>query len=258
MTIKIDEKRCVLCGLCITQCPAGAFKGEGEHTVGQSRVFESIKLDNELCTECGECTAYQFWCPAEAIYDDSPEKTASTEERVERGDDGKKYSRLIFEYNEEEDPFAQMIPEDIPFNQIMRFNSDSFPVSGANFNWVQWIMPHDKPFLDIGHPPHIHKDPELLFHIGGDPNNPTELNSEVEFYLGVEMEKHVLTKSCVIYIPPNVVHSPWKPLYTKRPWIFIEVNQGPVHTEKGYHQCLKPEQWNSPDLMMPAFADDKY
>ena len=186
MTIKRDEKRCVLCGLCITQCPAGAFKGEGEHTVGQSRVFESITHDKELCTECGECTAYQFWCPAEAIYDDLSDKIAGTEGRVKRGDNGKKYSKLIFQYNEEEDPFTEMIGDDITFTQIMRFNSDTFPVPGANFNWVQWIMPHDKPFLDIGHPPHIHKDPELLFHIGGDPNNPTELNSEVEFYLGVD------------------------------------------------------------------------
>jgi hypothetical protein len=76
--------------------------------------------------------------------------------------------------------------------------------------------------------------------------------------MGVELERYVLTKSCVIYIPFNVVHSPMKPLYTKHPWIFIEVNQGSTHTEKGYHQILKPEQWNSPDLMKPSFADDKY
>ena len=90
MTIKRDEKRCVLCGLCISQCPAGAFKGDGEHTVGQSRVFESITYDKDLCTECGECTAYQFWCPAEAIFDDSPEKTAGAEERIEIEDSKKR------------------------------------------------------------------------------------------------------------------------------------------------------------------------
>jgi ferredoxin len=258
MSIERDEKKCVLCGLCITQCPAGAFRGEGEHRVGQSHVFESIAHDNELCTECGECTAYQFWCPAEAIYEDLPDKTAEVEERLEIGGDGKKYSKLIYEYKEGDDPYLMNIPADVPFNQITRFNSDTFPVPGANFHWVQWIMPHDKPFQDIGHPPHIHKDPELLFFIGGDPNNPTELNAEIEYYMGVELERYELVKSCVVYIPPNVVHSPMKPLRTRRPWIFIEVNQGPVHTEKGYHQILKPEQWNSPDLMKPSFADDNY
>ena len=121
MTIKRDEKRCLLCGLCVSQCQFGVFKGEGEHMVGQSRIFESIALDNGLCTDCGECTAYQFWCPAEAVYDDSTDKTVYPDARVERGDDGKKYSKLIFEYNEAEDPFAQRIGEDVPFNQIMRY-----------------------------------------------------------------------------------------------------------------------------------------
>ena len=258
MTLRINKERCVKCGLCILQCQYGAYRGEGEHRVGQSLVFDSVRYDDDACTECGECTAYQFWCPAEAIYEDSLEKTAAGETRVEVGEDGKKYSKLIYEYKHGDDPFLMDMPKEVPFNQVTRFNTDTFPIPGCQFNWVQWIMPHDKPFLDIGHPPHIHKDPELLFFIGGDPDDPTELNSEVEYYMGVELEKYVITKSCVIYIPPNVVHSPWKPLYTTRPWIFIEVNQGPTHTEKGYHQCLKPEQWDHPDLQLPAFADDKY
>ncbi len=259
MALKIDETRCVLCGLCIGDCPAGAFRGEGEHMVGQSRVFDSVTLENEVCTDCGDCTANQFWCPAEAIYDAPATETPfGTRVQAGREGDGKKFSECIYEYKEGDDPYVDTIPENMPFNLVTRFGSDSFPISGANFFWVQWILPHDEPFLEIGHPPHIHKDPELLFHIGGDANNPTDLGSEVEWYMGVEMERHVITKSCVIYIPPNVVHSPWRPLYSKRPWIFIEVNQGPSHTEKGYHQCLRPEQWDSPDLMMPHFADDKY
>jgi hypothetical protein len=92
-----------------------------------------------------------------------------------------------------------------------------------------------------GHPPHIHKDAELLFHIGTNPDDPMDLGGEVQMYMGPEMEKHVFDKSTVIWIPPNFIHSPWKPLKTTRPWIFIEVNQGPVHTEKSFRQLLPTE-----------------
>lgn len=258
MTIRINEERCVKCGLCVTQCQYDVFAGEGEYRVGQSKVYEAITLDNDNCTDCGECTDYQFWCPAEAVFDDTADQSPGKENRVEVSQNGKKYEQLFYQYKHGDDPFLMNISDEIPFNQVTRFNTDTFPIPGCQFNWVQWIMPHDKPFLDLGHPPHIHKDPELLFFIGGDPENPSELNSEIEFYMGVELEKYVITKSCVIYIPPNVVHSPWKPLYTTRPWIFIEVNQGPTHTEKGYHQCLNENQWGHPDLQRESFADDKY
>jgi hypothetical protein len=92
-----------------------------------------------------------------------------------------------------------------------------------------------------GHPPHIHKYAELLFHIGTNPEDPMDLGAEVQMYMGPEMERHVFSKSTCIWIPPNFIHSPWKPLSTTRPWIFIEVNQGPVHTEKSFRQLLPKE-----------------
>jgi len=92
-----------------------------------------------------------------------------------------------------------------------------------------------------GHPPHIHKDAELLFHIGTNPDDPMDLGAEIQMYMGPEMEVHTFNKTTVIWIPPNFIHSPWKPLKTWRPWIFIEVNQGPVHTEKSFRQLLPRE-----------------
>ena len=92
-----------------------------------------------------------------------------------------------------------------------------------------------------GHPPHIHRDAELLFHIGTNPDDPMDLGAEVQMYMGPEMERHVFDKTTCIYIPPNFIHAPWKPVNTVRPWIFIEVNQGPSHTEKSFRQLLPPE-----------------
>ena len=125
-----------------------------------------------------------------------------------------------------------------PFVSIM----DDTVVKGSHFYMVHWVMPGTKPTSSaVGHPPHIHKDAELQFHIGTDPNNPLDLGAEVELFMGPELERHIITKSCVVFIPPNFIHSPWKPLKTERPWIFIEVNQGLRHTEKLYPQVLPKE-----------------
>lgn len=230
MPSKIDESICLKCGLCIKNCPHGAIEGSNPTKVSTSDVYERVWVDPDLCQDCGTCTSMDYWCPAEAI---SEEGAAP---RPELAEGQKKYSKYIYEYDGR-DGFK--FTEGIPFNMITRIDKDVMP--GSDFYMIHWVLPHDEPFLKVGHPPHIHKDPELLFHIGSDPNNPQDLGAEIELYLGAELEKHIITKSCVIYIPPNFVHAPWKPIKTWRPWIFIEVNQGPKHTEKGYHQLLTPE-----------------
>lgn len=118
---------------------------------------------------------------------------------------------------------------------------DDTVVKGSYFYFLHWVLPNPDFDFPVGHPPHIHKDAELLFHIGTNPDDPTDLGAEVELYMGPELERHVITKTTVVYIPPNFVHCPWKPLKTVRPWIFLEVNQGPMHTEKLYPQVLPKE-----------------
>ena len=124
---------------------------------------------------------------------------------------------------------------------------DDSIIQGSNFYWVLIMPEMAQPLMAVGHPPHIHKDAELLFHIGTDPNNPMDLGGEVEFFMGPEMERHLITNSCAIYIPPGFIHSPWRALKTYRPWIFLEVNQGLKHTEKFYPQLLSKEQREQTD-----------
>ena len=59
--------------------------------------------------------------------------------------------------------------------------------------------------------PHVHDVPELLCFYGSDPENPHDLGGEVEFW--IEGEKHILTKSSLIFIPAGVSHLP---LYVNR------------------------------------------
>jgi len=122
---------------------------------------------------------------------------------------------------------------------------------------VHWVMP-GVPVIGIGHPPHIHKDAELLFHIGSNPDDPMDLGAEVEMYMGEEMGKYTFNRSTCIYIPPNFIHCPWRPLKTVRPWIMIQVNQGPVHTEKGFHQLLPKEVREKYAKELSIFKDEGF
>jgi hypothetical protein len=128
---------------------------------------------------------------------------------------------------------------------------DDTVAKGSHVYSVFWVFPNTfgQP-LDrepgkykwwAGHPPHIHKEAELLFHIGMNPDDPSDLGGEVVIYMGKELERHVFTRSTVVYIPPNFIHCPWTPVRTWRPWISIEVHQSPMPTEKGFWQILPEE-----------------
>jgi hypothetical protein len=122
---------------------------------------------------------------------------------------------------------------------LERFGNEKVP--GSNFYFLHWVLPHDKPRMTIGHPPHMHKEAELLIHIGTNPEDPSDLGAEVELCMGPKMERHIITKSTIVFIPPNCIHAPWNPLRTWRPWIFMEINQGLEHTEKFFPQMLPEE-----------------
>lgn len=54
--------------------------------------------------------------------------------------------------------------------------------------------------------PHSHNYPEILGFYGSDPEDPNNLGGEVELYL--DGEQHVITKSSMVCIPPNMPHCP--------------------------------------------------
>ncbi|HTY81672.1 MAG TPA: hypothetical protein VMB24_02725 [Dehalococcoidales bacterium] len=83
--------------------------------------------------------------------------------------------------------------------------------------------------------------------VGTNPDDPTDLGAEVELQMGPERETPTLTKSTVVYIPPNMIHCPYIIKKTIRPWIFMEINQGPVHTEKLFPQVLTDAERASVD-----------
>jgi len=72
--------------------------------------------------------------------------------------------------------------------------------------------------------PHSHDFVELLCFIGGNPTDITDLGAEIEFCLGEEQEKHIITKTAVVSIPANLVHCPINITKVEKPIVFLEVS----------------------------------
>ena len=53
---------------------------------------------------------------------------------------------------------------------------------------------------------HTHDCPEIIGFFSNDPDNPNELGGEIEFWF--EDEKHIITKSCLIFVPAGLKHCP--------------------------------------------------
>jgi len=55
VTLKLDEKKCTGCGMCLEVCPHGVFKMNTGHVEIRNR---------DACMECGACSRN---CPFEAV-----------------------------------------------------------------------------------------------------------------------------------------------------------------------------------------------
>jgi hypothetical protein len=64
-------------------------------------------------------------------------------------------------------------------------------------------------------PSHTHDFDEVLAFYGSDPENLRDLCGEVELWL--DDERHVLTRSCIVYIPKGLKHCPMNILRADRP-----------------------------------------
>jgi ferredoxin len=66
---KINTEKCLKCGVCVTQCPHGAFVVDEKYTEFDGLVLYRTRIDKDLCVECGECMdTLEWWCPAKAVY----------------------------------------------------------------------------------------------------------------------------------------------------------------------------------------------
>ena len=86
--------------------------------------------------------------------------------------------------------------------QILYIDS-TFVKEAPFFTVCNWTWPG----TDLApSPPHVHDFDELYAFVGSNPEDTSDLCGEIEIWLGDE--KHVLTKTCMVFIPKGLKHGP--------------------------------------------------
>jgi len=116
--------------------------------------------------------------------------------------------------------------------------ADNDIIEGCNYFSAMWMG--ESATKMMGHGPHKHPVPEVLVALGTDPRNPMDLGAEFEMYMGMEMEKHIVNRSSLIYVPENTVHCPFTITKLTRPFLFLQAHYGPKLAETPMRE-LVPE-----------------
>ena len=155
-------------------------------------------------------------------------------------------------------------PPERPIPWVAKLNG----ISGFKCSYsLHWNMPFDERMQPavpegqriVGHPPHKHKENEILFLFGSDPDDPWDLGATVEMCIGPDMERFVIERSCCLSIPADTPHGFYHISRCTRPWMFVEVHEGSEKTEKFLWDYLTPEEIASiPENMMKMWVDTGY
>jgi hypothetical protein len=103
-------------------------------------------------------------------------------------------------------------------------------IKGSFYVSCGWFWPA----MDSNNPdqraskPHSHPYNEVVAMIGTDPKNPSDLGGECEITLNGE--KHLVDKSCLIYLPAGFKHGPFKQNKVFRPIFQFDCGMSGRHT----------------------------
>lgn len=109
---------------------------------------------------------------------------------------------------------------------------DNEVIDGAFYMECVWLMPGmrpppDVPIEKLGPQAHSHDYDEILGFFGSDTNNMRDLGGEAVLYLGDE--KHVINKSCLVFIPKGLQHCPLYFPRIDRPIFHFSVGPGKMY-----------------------------
>jgi hypothetical protein len=113
-------------------------------------------------------------------------------------------------------PKHPLHPKDAaPSHELFHVN-ESIVKGGFCFT-AAWVFAPDPP-KDNKLDSHYHKTDEYLIFMGGNPEDQSNLYAEIELW--IEEEKYMITKSCVIFIPKGIHHTPVIMHKVDRPFLF--------------------------------------
>jgi hypothetical protein len=101
------------------------------------------------------------------------------------------------------------------------------------------------------HDPHTHPHVEILGFFSSDPSSPDDLGAEVVMTMGEELERVVMTRPTVLFLPPDTIHSPLIFQNVVRPVIFIATAPVAKLVEKSYAYLLPGDQRRKPKSKTP-------
>ncbi len=109
--------------------------------------------------------------------------------------EGQRQSLIMDDFNTEKDHIGTLL-----------YRLDDKKVSGIPFfTDCAWVWPKPGEIVMEANA-HSHDFDEIVTLFGTDPDNPRDLCGEVEFWL--DGEKHILTRSSIVYVPKGVNHCP--------------------------------------------------
>lgn len=125
---------------------------------------------------------------------------------------------------------------DLPWMNTLWINEElQGKVKGALYMETNLVLRTQTGGLESGGKPQNHDWDEYLVFLGTDPEDPTDLGGEVEFWM--EDEKHIITKTCAIFVPRGVYHCPLYIRRVDRPFVFITTG----NTVKYSHQSFSDD-----------------
>lgn len=101
------------------------------------------------------------------------------------------------------------------------------------------------------HDPHTHPHSEILGFFSADPNSPDDLGAEVQMAMGEELERVVMTKSTLLFLPPDTIHCPMIFRNVMKPFIFLATAPVGKLVERSYAYLLPEDQRQKPKSKTP-------
>jgi hypothetical protein len=104
------------------------------------------------------------------------------------------------------------------------FRGDSdLPGAKINMGWQMFVEPYR-----LERESHHHDTDEYLFFLGAElPDLVGSFDAEIEYFMGTEYERHIITQATVLYIPAGLEHNPCDIRRVGKPMMFSALQLAP-------------------------------
>jgi hypothetical protein len=121
-----------------------------------------------------------------------------------------------------------LIPKIVPGPQAYFRGDSDLPGAKINMGWQMFTKAYR---LELES--HHHDTDEYLFFLGATlPDLVGSFDAEIEYFMGKEYERHIITKATVLYIPAGMEHNPCDIRRIGKPMMFSALELSPYFNGK--------------------------